>query len=224
MGRLFSALKWIYQRVTPKMTIEWAEPFIDEPCIFICNHAGAFGPIHMTITFPHCDKVVAWCNDGVLTYKDCVPYIRKDYWWPEDSKLAPLYNVTIPYAASAIMPPVLRSAPIIPVHHDIRVMTTMRQSVKALKAGKYVVIFPELPDGFDSHREEIQTGWMKLCVLYHRATGKALRMYPVYIDTKGHHFKVAKPVMYDPDRSLEEQEQPLCRILEAGIRGRDMEY
>lgn len=224
MGRLFRVLKRIYRAISRKMTIEWAEPFIDEPCVFICNHAGAWGPIHMTITFPLCDNVEAWCNDGVLSYKACVPYVRKDYWWDPESKLAPLYNVTVPYLAALIVPPVLRSAPTIPVHHDTRIMTTLRQSIRALKDGKYLVIFPEEPNGHGSSCDEIHTGWMNLCTMYHRATGKALRMYPVYIDVKGKHYKVAKPVMFDPARTVDEQSGELGRILAAGIRGQEIEY
>lgn len=219
MGKLFNFLKWGFRRVGPKMRTEWAEPFIDEPSIFVCSHVGAMGPIHMSINFPLCEQVQIWCNSQVMNARECVDYVRHDYWWKPESFLAPLCNVTVPYLAAAIVPPVLRSAPTIPVYHDARVMTTVRQSIRALKAGKHVVIFPEKPSGYGQYDEKINTGWLNLCVMYHRMTKKSLRIWPVYIDRKEHVFRISKPVVYDVSRSLEEQEEELAQVLGMGVRG-----
>ncbi len=143
MGKLFTFLSGGFRLLTPKMRTEWAEPFIDEPCIFVCNHIGAMGPIHLAVNFPLRDNVAIWCNGQVLNREECAEYVRHDFWWKPESRLAPLYSATIPHIAAAILPPVLQSAPTIPVYHDARVMTTMRQSIKALQEGRHVVIFPE---------------------------------------------------------------------------------
>lgn len=219
MGKLFNFLKGCFRLVTPSMKTVWEEPFIDEPSIFVCNHIGAMGPIYMSIDFPLCDQLRIWCNEQVLNREECAEYVRHDYWWKPESKLAPLYSATIPHVAAAVLPPVLNSAPTIPVYHDGRVMTTMRQSIKALEAGQHVVIFPEKPSGYGEYDRRINTGWLNLCVLYHRRTGKALRMYPVFIDAKAKTFRVAKPQAYDPDRSLAEQEDELAEVLGMGLRG-----
>ncbi|MBQ8556515.1 MAG: hypothetical protein IJ438_11670 [Clostridia bacterium] len=223
MGRLFNFLKWGFRLVTPKMTISWAEPFIDEPCVFVCNHVGAMGPINMVIKFPLCDQVHAWCNEGIMNRKTCPAYVRQDYWWEPGCRLEPLYNATLPYIAAAIIPPVLKSAPTIPVYHDARVMTTMRQSMRVLRDGEYLVIFPEQPSGYGEHHDWINTGWLNICTMYHRATGKALRLYPVHIDTKKRHFTVARPISFDPSRTLEEQQDELVRVLAAGLRGQKID-
>lgn len=219
MGKLFNALKWGFRRVSHRMETIWEEPFIDEPCLFICSHIGAMGPIYMSICFPLCEQVRIWCNEQVMNRSECAEYVRGDFWWEPESKLAPLYSATIPHLAAMVLPPVLTSAPTIPVYHDARVMTTMRQSIKALKAGQHVVIFPEKPVGCGEYDRRINTGWMNLCVMYHRMTGKALRMYPVFIDAKAHAFRVASPVQYDPDRELQEQEDELAEVLGMGLRG-----
>lgn len=224
MGKLFKTLRWIVRRVRPDKTTVWAEPFIDEPCVFVCNHVGAMGPIDMVCQFPLRDKVHAWCNEGIMNRKTCPAYVRQDYWWEPGCRLEPLYNATLPYIAAAILPPVLKSAPTIPVYHDARVMTTMRQSMKALKAGKYLVIFPEQPSGFGEHHDWINTGWLNICTMYYRATGKALRLYPVHIDMKGRQFRIAKPIVFDVNRTVEEQKDEMSRILAAGLRGEEIEY
>ncbi|MBQ2954626.1 MAG: hypothetical protein IJE07_13925 [Clostridia bacterium] len=219
MGRLFNFLKAGFRLLTPKMRTVWAEPFIDEPCVFVCSHIGAMGPIHMAVNFPLCDNVAIWCNCQVMDRSECAEYVRHDFWWKPESRLAPLYSATIPHIAAAVLPPVLTSAPTIPVYHDARVMTTMRQSIKALKAGQHVVIFPEKPSGYGEYDRRINTGWLNLLVMYHRMTGKALRMWPVWIDQKGHTFYIGEHVRYDPERPLEEQEDALAEALGCGLRG-----
>ncbi len=219
MGKLFTCLRAVYCAFTPKMTTTWEEPFSDKPCIFVCNHVGALGPIDMVTKFPLHDQVFAWCNEGIMNRKTCPAYVRQDYWWEPGCRLEPLYNATLPYIAAAILPPVLKSAPTIPVYHDARVMTTMRQSMKALKGGKYVVIFPEQPSGFGLHHDWINTGWLNIGTMFYRATGENLLLYPVHIDTKKHCFEVKKPIVYEGERPLEEQQDELVRCLAAGLRG-----
>lgn len=224
MGKLFDVLKWGFHHLSPKMTTTWEEPFIDEPCVFVCNHVGAMGPIQMVINFPLCDRVKAWCNAGIMDRKFCPAYVRQDYWWEPGCRMEWLYNATIPYIAAAVIPPVLQSAPTIPVYHppgdsQYSVVTTIRKSVAALNEGYHLVIFPEQPSGYKSHHMWINMEWLYLCTVYHRRTGKALRLYPVHIDTKNHVFHVAKPVMYDPERPLEEQKPEIEKLLAAGLRG-----
>ena len=219
MGKLYNFLKTVVYPFLPVKRIEYAEPVGDEPVIFLVNHLGAMGPMYMAVTFPLRDHVAIWCNEGMMEEKLIVEYIRGDWWWRPESKLAPLYSATIPYIAKAIVPKVLRSAPTIAVMRDARIMTTMRKSLAALKAGKHIVIFPERPDGFDSHEEHLQMGWLNLVSMYHKATGKAIRLIPIHIDVPGKTFRVGQAITADPDVPLKEQETRIERYLAAGIRG-----
>lgn len=217
MGRLFDVLAWGFQHFMPRMTAHWEVPFDGESCIFVCNHAGAMGPIAMVSKFPYWKECHAWCNEGIMNRKTCPAYVRQDYWWEPGCRLEPLYNATIPYIATAILPTVLKSAPTIPVYHDARVMSTMRTSIRLLKEGKYVVIFPEQPSGYGEHHDWINTGWLAICTMYYRATGKGLHLYPVYIDTKAHRFEVSKPVVFDTQRTLDEQQDEIVEVLATGL-------
>lgn len=219
MGKLYKVIRTMIAPFLPIKQAVYAEPLGEEPCVFLANHIGAMGPIYMAATFPLRDNVAIWCNEGVMDKKLMVEYVRQDWWWRPESKLAPLYNVTLPYIAAAIVPAVMRSAPTIAVYRDARIMSTMRATMKALKAGKHIVIFPERPDGFDSHAEQLQMGWLNIVTMYHRATGKTLRMVPVHIDQKTHVFRVGKAITADPDIPLAEQEARIERYLAAGLRG-----
>ena len=221
MGKLYDALKILMYPFLRVKQIEYAEPIGEEPVIFLANHLGAVGPMYMAVTFPHRDHVAIWCNEGMMEEKMIVDYVRHDWWWKPESKLASFYSATIPYIAKAIVPKVLRSAPTIAVCRDARIMTTMRKSLAALKEGKHIVIFPERPDGFDSHDEYLQMGWVNLVAMYHKATGKTIKMVPVFIDVPGGVFRVGKAIMADPAVPIREQEARIERQLAAWIRGQE---
>lgn len=220
MGRRFYriACKTIRVFSRPMKTV-WEVPFEEGPCVFVPNHVGALGPVDMCAKFPKRDHCHAWTNYGMMDRKEVPAYVRQDYWWKPGCFAEPILNATVPYIAAAIIPPVLKSAPTVPVYHDQRVIMTMRQSIRLLEQGEYLVIFPEQPSGWESHHTWINTGWLQLAPLWYRKCGRALRMYPVHIDTKKHEFRVAAPVIYDPSRSLEEQTQEISDSLAKGLRG-----
>ena len=219
MGRLYRVLRRVVCAVTHRFRVEWAEPFIDEPCIFIGNHAGAYGPLEMAAKFPLRDKQWLWCNEGIMNRKTCADYIRHDYWWPEDSKLAGFYSAVIPPVVARLLPPILKSTPTIPVYHDLRITRTFRMSVQKMEEGCHIVIFPEQADGFQSHRQEISMGWLTLCPMACARLGKPVRIYPVHVDYHHHVFRIAAPVTYDPDRSVDDQKDELAEALTLGLRG-----
>ena len=223
MGKLFNFLSRVVYPFLPVKKAVYAEPVGEEPVIFLVNHLGAVGPMYMSITFPLRDNAAIWCNEGMMDEKLTVEYVRHDWWWKPESKLAPLYSATIPYVARAIVPKVLRSAPTISVCRDARIMTTMRKSLAAMKEGKHIVIFPELPDGFGSHAEKLQMGWRNLVTLYKRPTGKDVKLVPVHIGQKARLFRVGKGLTVDTDVPLAEQEERIERYLASGLRGEQKE-
>lgn len=205
------------------MRTEWAVPFDGEPCVFIGNHAGAFGPIDMVAKFPLREDCYPWFNAAVMSEKEMPAYVRQDYWWKPGCFFEPLLNVTVPYIAAAVLPPIMRSVPGVPVYHDNRVVLTMRKSLQLLRQGKHLIIFPEQPSGFQSHHDWINTGFMNIAPMYHKLTGKELQFWPVHIDYKNHVFKVAAPIRFDSTRTLEEQLPELERTLARGLRGLPVE-
>ena len=143
-----------------RMKTEWEVPFEEGPCVFVANHAGAYGPVDMCVKFPMKDKIHPWINNGMLEAKEVPAYVRQDYWWKPGNFFEPLLNVTVPYLAAAVVPPILRSVQYIPVYHDQRIMLTLRQSVRTLQKGHYLLLFPEQPSGWQGHHSWINTGWL----------------------------------------------------------------
>ena len=217
--RFYKTAATLIRTFSHRMKTEWEVPFEDGPCVFVVNHVGAIGPVDMMAKFPMRDKCYPWINNGMMVAKEVPAYVRQDYWWKPGCFFEPVLTRTLPYIAAAIVPPVLRSVPNIPVYHDQRIMLTLRQSVRALQKDNYLIIFPEQPSGWLTHHEWINTTWLRLGELWYRSSGRALKLYPVHIDKKNHLFRIAAPVWYDPAKRFSEQEEELGKILAKGIHG-----
>jgi len=202
-----------------RMKTIWEEPFTEGPCVFVANQMGAHGPADMCAKFPMRDKIHPWINSELLSMSEAPDYIRKSFWWKPENPLSPLMNRTVPHLGAAVLQPILKGADYIPVYRDQRSIVTFRQSIRALQKGHYLLIFPEISNGWRSHAEQINTGWLRLGELWYRASGRKLRMYPVHLDCEKHEFHVAAPVEYEPSKSFREQEKSLADRLARGLRG-----
>ncbi len=218
LKKSYRFLRGLVRLCARPMRIQWARPFTGEPSVFVCNHAGALGPLYMCARFPLADELHPWMNAQVLRAREIPAYVRQDFWWKPDSRWAPVLTRTLPYAAAAILPPILRTAPTVPVYHDMRVVGTLRESLRVLRAGEHLVIFPEQPSGYRSHHYALNSGFLRVAQAYARVEGKPLAFWPVRIDTRRHVFQVDEPLYYDVVRTLEEQTGSLLDGLRAGIR------
>ena len=144
-------------------------------------------------------------------------YVRQDYWWRPGCRLEPLYNATLPYLAAAVLPPILRSVPGVPVYHDMQVIKTFRKSIEYLRQGDHLIIFPQQPSGFQAHYQELNRGFLQIAPMAWHTLNLRLKFYPVHIDYKKRYFRIGAPVEYDPEVSLKEQEQRLIDGIAAGI-------
>ena len=202
----------------PRLEIRWEVPFDEEPCIFVANHERAIGPLEMAVNFPLREESFIWIYAAPLDRKTTPAYVRQDHWWDENGRLAQLWNAVIPPFVSLVLPPILRSAPHVPVYHDGRAATTMKESLRALQAGKNLIIFPEIPTGFGEHDpEKINEGWLMLLSMYEKRTGKRLKIWPVRLDLVGKQMRISAPFHMDPDIPIREQISELSGKVLQGI-------
>lgn len=202
----------------PKLKPVWEVPFDGEPCVFVANHERAVGPLEMATRFPLREESPIWIYAAPLSRETTPAYVRQDHWWDENGKLAPLWNAVIPPVVSVILPPILRSVPHVPVYHDGRAATTMKESLRLLQDGKNLVIFPEIPTGFGEHdQEKINEGWLMILPMYARRAGKPLKVWPVRMDTEAGEMRIRAPFTMDPERPLKEQTEELSRKVLQGI-------
>ncbi len=217
MGKIiYGILAPLIRAFTPRMDTVWDVPFDGEPCIFVGNHDRANGPISAAVKFPLRKHCYIWIYANAMDRKLVPAYVRQDYWWDPKDRLAPLYDKTIPYITALLLPPILKSVPNVPVYHGARAMTTLRESVKLLEKGESLFIFPGIPDGYKSHSgTRINEGFLYLLPMVYKKTGKVIRIWPMHLDR--HAFHVRAPILFDPERPLQEQIPDLCRRISDGI-------
>ena len=198
-----------------RMTTKWEVPFEEGPCVFVANYVGATGPVDMCGKFPLRDKIHPWINSELLSAGEIPAYMKKEYL----RRNGAVMKKTVPYLGAAFIPPVLKGVDYIPVYNDQRSITTFRQSIRMLQKGHYLLIFPEIPSFSRNPKQggAIYTGWLRLGELWYRASGRALKIYPVHVDKEKHEFRVAAPVWYEPDKRFQEQEYTLAEKLAKGI-------
>ena len=219
MGRRFyRGVQPFVRLFIPKLKEEWEVPWDGEPCIFAANHERATGPLEMAASFSLREQNNIWIFADPLSRKTTPAYVRQDHWWKEDGKLAPLWNAVIPPVVALLLPPILRSVPHVPVYHDGRAASTMRESLRLLEEGRNMVIFPEIPTDYGEHdTEKINEGWLMLLPMYARRTGKELKIRPVRLDLAGGRMYVGAPFGMDPERPLADQTAELSRRILHGI-------
>ena len=217
--RLYRFLRYTVRWFLPRVDIAWDVPFDGRPCVFVCNHDRAMGPLEMAVNFPPMDNSRIWIFADPLSRETVPAYVRQDHWWNEKSRLAPFYSAVIPPVVSVLLPPILRSVPHIPVYHDIRAVRTMKETLRVLRDEKqHVIIFPEIPTGYGEHStDKINEGFLNLLPMYKKLTGGELAIWPIHLDTASHSLRVKAPIRWDSARTLEEQVPELSRQILDGM-------
>jgi hypothetical protein len=141
-------------------------------------------------------------------------YVRGDFWWPRDRWYTKILDYTAAYIAALLLPAILRGSACIPVYHDSGVITTLKDSVDALKNGHPIILFPEHPTGYREYGRDVMTGFTSLGKLTQRRTGQAVKFYPTYIDWKARKIYVAAPLTYDKDLPHADQEEAISTGVE----------
>ena len=217
MGMLYKFIRGAVRLFSRKWETVWEEPFNGELAVFCPNHAGAMGPIRMCAHFELTDQCYSWMNNGMMEAREVPAYVRQDYWWEPGCRLEPLYNATLPYIAAALIPPILNSAPGVPVYHDARIIKTFRRSIELLKEGKNLIIFTEQPAGYGTSETKLNRGWLPIAVMAWRTMKVALKFYPVHVDLKKRRITVSRPVAFNPEIPLKEQEEEILAAIKKGI-------
>ena len=219
MGRIFYRIAVPLVRLfIPKLKTEWEIPFDGNPAVFVCNHERAIGPLEMAACFPLRESSHIWIYAAPLSRETTPAYVRQDHWWNENGRLAPLWNRIIPPVVALILPFILRSVPHVPVYHDGRAVTTMKESLRLLQSGKNLVIFPEIPTAFGEHcTDRINEGWLMLLSMYEKRASRPLNVWPVHLDLSGKRMVIQAPFTMDHSRPLQDQTQELSRKVLNGI-------
>lgn len=200
----------------PRHRVEWAEGAPpEEPCVFVCNHARAYGPLSMCTRFPRSAR--PWVIADMCFVRRVPAYARIDF-WPGEGPFRKAMAWVLSYLIAPIAPWLMIGVEAIPVYHDSRVLETFRKSIQTLREGKDIILFPEVPDGKGLYLDRFADGFVLLGRRWATAAGKPLRFYPVFADRRNRTFHVGAPVTYDPAARPDAERTRICQALHAALK------
>lgn len=194
----------------PKIRVEGTENLPQEPCIIVGNHTQMNGPICAELFVP--GQNLTWCAHQMMELKEVPAYAFEDFWSRKPKWTHPFYRL-LSYIIAPLSVAVFNEAKTIPVYRDARLISTFKQTIKALDDGTSVIIFPECYTPHNNIVYQFQDKYIDVAKLYHKRTGKCLNFVPVYIAPKLKKMYFGKAVPFDPEAPIAQERQRITRQL-----------
>ena len=198
--QIYRLIKGTLDVCYPRMQCEERAPLPDEPALFVGNHCQAHGPLVGELRMPVPRKT--WCASEMMEKKEVADYAFRDFWSQNPKWTHPFYKAL----AHAIVPlsvVIFNHAETIPVYRDSRILSTFRETIRALEAGTSVLIFPEHDLRHNQILDDFQDRFIDTAKLYYRRTGKALAFVPVYICPALKKVCFGEAVRFDPEAPID---------------------
>ena len=207
---LFKFIKWCVKVFYPKTKVVGIENLPGEPVIIVGNHCQMNGPIVGEIYMP--GEPYIWCAGEMMHLKDVPGYAFRDFWSQKPKWTQPFYKL-LSYIIAPLSVCVFNNARTIAVYHDSRIISTFKNTIKTLQAGKSVVIFPEHDVKHNPIVYEFQDKFIDIAKLYYRKTGKQLQFVPKYIAPRLKTVYFGKAVSFDPAAPMDSERVRICTYL-----------
>ncbi len=220
--RLFRLLYRVIHRVFLRTRVSGLHLLPPEgPAILVANHTGSYGPIAIMCSLPL--KLIPWVIHAVTDPQLCAEYIRQDF-TEKELRLRPPWSGRVSRLIAIACVALMRAIGAIPVYaRSRRIRETYRRSLRRLRAGYRLIIFPETGDG--EGPRSFDPGFVSLARLYARQAHRPVPIYPVAVSRAARTLQVGRPVQLDPRAPFSEERRRVKDELEEGIRRvvRDME-
>ena len=138
--RMYRLIRSAVRAFSPKYQLYGTEKLPDEPCVIVGNHSQMYGPIAAELYMPR--SHYTWCVGEMMDRKEVPAYAFQDFWSMKPRRLRWFYRL-LSHLIAPLSEYIFTHAHTIPVYHDVRVMTTFRQSIELLEGKADLVIFPE---------------------------------------------------------------------------------
>lgn len=198
----------------PKPEFVGAENLPEGPCVIVGNHAQMNGPVYAELYLP--GKPDIWCNAQMMHLREVPDYAFQDFWSRKPKSVRWLYRIAS-YLIAPVSVCVFNNARCIPVYHDMRLLTTLRQTLKRLGEGKHVVIFPEKDEPCNHILYAFQDRFIDLGRMYSTRAGQALSFVPMYVAPSLQRVIFGSPVRYEAKGDTEAERARVCRALTDAI-------
>ncbi len=204
----YKAIKWLIWKLSPKMRVDGLENLPEGGAVIVGNHAHMYGPIAAELYIK--DNHHIWCAAQMMELKEVPAYAYQDFWSMKPWYIHWYYRL-FSYLVAPLCVLVFNNANTIPVYHDARVMITFRQTLRLLRKGEKIVIFPEHTVPHNNIVYDFQDRFIDLAQMYYRITQKEMCFVPMYTAPKLKKMVLGQPIRY---RAGEPPEQERLRIKE----------
>lgn len=191
-----------------------SESLSEEVSIYVSNHAQLHGPLAYQLLFPKSKKI--WCIGEVMKLKTAPKYMFEEFWSNKPKSVRWIYKI-FSYVFSPFASYIFSNADTIAVYKDNRSFSTFKNSIKALKEGNNVIIFPERHETYNNIVNEFDQNFVYLAKMYYKLTKQEINFVPMYNAHKLKTIVFGKPFKYDSSKSVEEQKESICSCLKEEI-------
>jgi len=189
------------------------------PAIYIPNHLGALGPVMSVLSIPV--HLYPWVVEDMLDRRLAPQYLYDDFIhraWHLGGRL----GMAVATALSRISVPLLNGLGSVPVNYDpLRSLPSFRRSLPLLMAGKSLLIFPEdnkTPEDPETGIRLFRCGFIGLCSMYERATGRRLPIYPLAVHKGRKTIAIGQPLFYESNDEHHVHLRRTCKQLHESVR------
>lgn len=210
---VYRVILWLVKLFYPKIEVIGAENLPEEAALIVGNHSQLHGPVACELYFP--GNRYTWCAGQMMELKEVPAYAYQDF-WSGKPKYSRWFYKLLSYLIAPVSVCIFNNAQTIGVYRDSRILSTFKNTVKRLREGASVVIFPECYDEYNHIVHAFQENFCDIARLYYKRTGKALAFVPLYIAPSLKQMHIGKPIYYDPDEAMDTQRHRLCtRLMDA---------
>lgn len=211
---LYRLLEKLVMLFSPKYALHGTENLPDEPCVIVANHCQMYGPIAAELYMPR--PRYTWCIGEMMRREEVPAYAFQDFWSMKPRWTHWFYRL-LSHLIAPLAEYVFTNARTIPVYHDVRIVSTFRQSLERLAAGSDIVIFPECAEPYNAILWQFQKNFVDLAQLCYRRTGNTLRFVPAYIAPSLKSISFGEPVSFCPHAPIDEERERISGAMMEAI-------
>ena len=148
--------------------------------------------------------------------KEVPAYAYEDFWSYKPKYMRWFYKL-LSYLIAPIASYIFNRADTIGVYRDARGLSTFKNTLKALKEGKHIIIMPETVEKRNEFVNQFEDKFVDVAALYYKKEKKALSFVPMYNAASIKTVVFGKPIQFDPSLAMDEQRKRICEYLQGEL-------
>ena len=184
------------------------------PAIYVANHLSSIGPIEAILSVPV--RFYPWVIAEMMDVARAPQYLYDDF-------VHPAWNLE---GRGGLLVATIMSRLTVGLMHGLgcvsvdrnrgRNLSAFRHSLALLNQGKNLLVFPEDPKGPldpETRMRPFLCGFISLCSMYARATGRPLPMYPLVVSSQAKTISIDAPLFFEPHDNHRHNIRAVCARL-----------